>query len=255
MKRACLLIRRNWHERTDAFESGLRRLGFAITDNPAHPGPDDILVLWNRFRRYEKDAKAHEAAGAAVLIAENGYIGRDAAGEKLIALARGHHNGAGIWPEPVGDRWGRFGIDLAPWRTSGEHILVLPQRGIGEEGVAMPHAWAREIEARLRKVTRRRIVVRPHPGLHNPPFEPDFSGAHAVVTWGSGAAIKAIAAGVPVFYEFDRWIGAPAARFGIDHLEEPFLGDRMPMFQHLAAAQFTMAEIAEGEPLRCLLAS
>jgi hypothetical protein len=75
----------------------------------------------------------------------------------------------------------------------------------------------------------------------------------AAVTWGSGAAIKAIIAGVPVFHEFSRWIGAPAAKFGAANLEQPFVGDRLPMLRRLAYAQWSVAEIERGEPFALLL--
>jgi hypothetical protein len=251
--KACLLIRRNWFERTDAFVHGLERCGFEVTDSPARPGKGDVIVLWNRLRRYESHAKAFVAAGASVLIAENGWIGRDGAGRILIALSRDHHNGAGTWPVGEADRWSGFGIELKPWRERGEHVLVLLQRGIGEEGVAMPRHWGDQIALRLKAVTRRQVVMRPHPGIHAPSDDPDFRGAHCVVTWASGAAIKAIVAGVPAFHEFPEWIGGSAARFGIDHIEEPFLGDRLPMLQRLAWAQWSLEEIASGEPFRCLL--
>lgn len=253
--RACLLIRRNWQYRTDAFVSGLTRAGFVVTENPAHPQEHDVLVLWNRMSRFAKFARQFEDAGARVIIAENGWIGRDEEGNKLIALCLGHHNGAGTWNVGPPGRWESFGIALQPWRSCGEHILVLPQRGIGESGVAMPHGWGNEIEGRLRRMTKRRIVVRRHPGMHLPE-EPDFSGVHAVVTWASGGAIKAIVAGVPVFYEFRKWIGAGAAKplDGAD-LENPFLGDRMPMLERLAFAQWRISEIVTGEAFRWLLAS
>lgn len=74
-----------------------------------------------------------------------------------------------------------------------------------------------------------------------------------MVTWASGAAIKAIIEGIPVFYEFNDWIGAPAARYGIDDTENPFLGDRNPMLHRLSWAQWTAEEIASGEPFKCLL--
>jgi hypothetical protein len=75
------------------------------------------------------------------------------------------------------------------------------------------------------------------------------------VTWGSGAAIKAIAAGIPVFHELECWIGAEAATFGINDLEHPFLGDRHLMFHRISWAQWTAEELASGEPFRWLLPS
>lgn len=239
--------------RTRAFMAGLERCGFRVTDDPGGPAPGDVLVIWNRRERNEKHARTFERAGAAVIVCENGWIGGDGKGQKLFAMCLGHHNGAGTWAVGEGDRWARLGIDLLPWRAEGDRILVLLQRGIGEPGVAMPHEWRHDIERRLRKVTKRPVVVRDHPGMHNPDSDPDWRNVHAVVTWASGAAIKAIAAGVPVFYDLPQWIGAGAARFGIADLEDPFLGDRLPMFQRLAWAQWSVDEIAEGAPFRCLL--
>jgi hypothetical protein len=69
------------------------------------------------------------------------------------------------------------------------------------------------------------------------------------VTWGSGAGIKSIVAGIPVFHEMPNWIGAPAAKLGLDDIEQPFLGDRQPMLNRLAWAQWDLDEIASGEAI------
>lgn len=244
-------MRRVQYTRWQHFETGFRRLGFEITERDETPEPHDVLVIWNRFQSSERWATRYEKAGATVLVAENGWIG-DIDGCRPIALARSHHNGAGWWPVGDEERWSKFGVTLAPWRENGEHILVLAQRGFGEPGIAMPPGWVDMIKTRLRMMTRRKIVVRLHPGTEKPQ-EPDFAGAWAAVTWASGAAIKALAAGVPVLYEMPKWIGAPAARYGIEAIEDPFLGDRMPMFHRLSYAQFSPFEIETGEPLTRLI--
>jgi hypothetical protein len=250
--RACLLLRRSHYTRWRQFETGLKRLGFEITDNAGKPRPGDVLVLWNRHLHYERWARAYERAGAAVIVAENGWIGKidDC---KPIALARLHHNGAGWWPVGETDRWPRCGVELAPWRTTGEHILVLPQRGFGEPGVAMPLGWTTGAMTRLRRATRRKLVLRQHPGTHEPK-DPDFSDVWAAVTWGSGAGIKALAAGIPVFYDMPNWIGAGAALHGIDAIETPRMDDsRAAVFGRLAWAQWSPLEIETGEPLARLI--
>lgn len=252
MPRACLLIRREITERFRAFRSGLAECGFSVSDAVIeNPTPDDVLVIWNRHR-HNGLARQFENVGARVLVAENGWINR-ADGGKQIALCLGHHNGAGTWFEGPEDRWSRLGIELRP-RCRGSHILLLEQRGIGEPGVAMPRDWVSRTIGQLQRTTSRKIVIRRHPGNHEPMPEPDWRDCWAAVTWASGAAIKAIIAGVPVFYGLENWIGGPAAKLGYEDLENPFMGDRLPMLRRLAHAQWSLAELSTGEPFARLMA-
>lgn len=241
------------HYRKDAFEAGLRAHGFTIDPaaNPS-PSPGDCLVLWNRYSRDEAHARRYEAAKATVLITENAWLGPEEKDQHLFALCRGHHNGAGTWH--VGAERRGPTIELKPWRKYGTHILVLPQRGMGENGVRQPQDWLRWTLDRLSCLTRRPIVVRHHPGPRPHP-EIDFEDCWAAVTWASGAGIKSITEGVPVFHELPCWIGASAARHGLDDLENPFLGNRIPMLHRLAWATWTAEEIEKGEPFKWLLPS
>ncbi|CDX26708.1 conserved hypothetical protein [Mesorhizobium plurifarium] len=235
--------------------AGLARHGFVVDRKPLdRPSPDDVLVIWNRSRADIFFAERYEKVGAKVIVVENGYIGKDQEARQLYAMALSFHLGAGTWVEGPTDRWNLLDIVPRPWRASGREIVVLPQRGIGTPGIAMPLSWPGDVVARLCKATDRPIRVRNHPGkARTEPYE-DLKDAWAAVTWGSGAGIKAIFAGVPVIHELPAWIGAPAARFGLEHLEDPFVGDRMPMFRRLAYAQWTIAEIKAGEPFPWLLA-
>ncbi len=251
---ASCLVRLSPHYRRDAFVLGLQRLGYRVTDKPWQPrGPGDILVTWNRHGWFNDVALQYEREGLKIIVAENGYLGKDATGHQLYALARTHHNGAGQWVEGTEDRWSSLGFELKPWREGGEHILLLPQRGIGAPGVAMPRPWLADVTRRLKAVTQRPIKVRPHPGaVRSQPYD-DLKGAWAAVIWGSGAGLKSMIAGVPVFHDMPNWIGAPAATFGVENIENPKMGDRLPTFRRVAHAQWTVAEIASGEPFKRLL--
>lgn len=251
MRQAALMIRKDVVARWKAFSAGLQRVGFHVRPLEFEPTDKDLLIIWNRHR-HNAQAKKFEAAGAKVIVAENGWL-RQGDGLGTTALCLSHHNGAGTWYEGPEDRWSKLGIELKPWRADGGHILVLVQRGIGESGVAQPRDWVNNALARLRRKTERRIVVRNHPGNAEPPPEPDWTDCWAAVTWASGAGIKSIVNGIPVFYDLEKWIGGAAGRFGVDEIEHPFLGDRLPMLRSLAYAQWTLQEIESGEPFSALL--
>lgn len=238
------------------FAQGLRAAGFRVAARfGGKPRPGDVLVVWNRSGPRQTAAQGFERAGCPVIVAENGWIGRTSDGAKFYALCLGHHNGAGQWREGGEDRWPLLNVELKPWRAEGRHVVILASRGIGEPGVAQPRDWPGRIERELRRRTKRPIILRAHPGDSHALIDDAIAGAHAVVTWASGAAVKAIAAGIPAFHALPRWIAANAAR-PIDHdLEDPFLGDRLPMFRRLSWAQFTAAEIATGAPFQWLLKS
>ena len=270
--RAFCLIQSAVHYRRDAFEVGLKARGFSL-EGGRHIGvirPSDLLVIWNRYGRGDDLASQFEKAGSAVIVVENGYIGASenayakqfATKEQrpdshLYTLSLNHHNGAGTWWIGWPDRWRQQGIEVKPWRTAGEHVLILPQRGIGPAGVAMPQDWPEKTLQRLRTLTKRSVRVRAHPGNEpaQRPLEADLEACWCAVTWGSGAAIKALCAGVPVFCDWRQWIGAPAASVLRDSVETPMRCDdcRTRMLDRLAWAQWTIAEIATGEPIRLLL--
>lgn len=237
------------------FHRGLNLCGFDANRPPKErPNPEDILLIWNRSSRNEAHARRYEQCGARVIVCENGYIGADNVGGRLYAMALGHHLGAGSWKEGEEDRWTPLGLPVAPWRENGGEIVVLPQRGFGEAGIAMPHYWTSTVVGYLKSVTRRPIRVRQHPGSKKTDPVPDLKNAWAAVTWASGAGIKALVGGTPVFYDMPRWIGG-AAGVPLEgaNLEQPFLGDRLPMLRRLAWSQWSIAEIANGTAFKWLL--
>lgn len=245
---ASVMLRDRPHYKVQAFMRGLTVAGYDVRAGlPPTIAPSDVLVIWNRYAHFDEWARRFGAAGAKVLVAENGYIG------KTTAIARNNHNGPGHWYTGQEPRWSRLGIELQPWRKDGRHILVLPQRGVGPPGVAMPKGWCGNTVARLQSITTRPVKVREHPGAERPSLAPDLKDAWACVTWGSGAGIKALIAGVPVFHDLPGWIGGAAAKRGIENIEAPFMGDRAPMLESLAWAQWTVEEIEAGTPFRYLL--
>lgn len=252
---AYCLVRDRPHYRREVFKQGLERLGYTVKPRvDRRIDPHDILIIWNRYGNGAVQAKAFERTGCPVIVTENGYLDmKDTS--KAFALALDHHNGAGRWPQDL-DRLDRLAVELEPWRDGSNGILVLPQRGIGPPGVAMPHRWQTDVMQRLRKIGVDRLArVRPHPGGNKrvKPLAEDLDGIGLAVTWGSGAGLKALCAGVPVMHEFKQWIGAPAAHFGVEAVHPPLTYDREVMLRRLSGAQWSGEEIATGEPFKMLL--
>ncbi len=230
--------------RREAFNKGLVANGFKVRDFD-NPAPCDLLLIWNRYGRSDELARKFEAVGAAVVVVENGYLGRKWLGDAWYAMSLDHHNGAGTWNEGSAARWDSLDVELAPWRQGGTEAVVIAQRGIGEPGIGMPNGWAKAISEK----TGARI--RFHPGVNEClPLADDLASAEYALTWGSGGAIKALVMGIPVQYDFPQWIGAAAAtRIG----ERLFRGDRLPMLRRLAWAQWRLSEIEDGTAFEHLL--
>lgn len=258
MPKALCTIRPDPHYRRDAFEAGIRAAGFTLVPAVSKIDPGDLFVCWNRMGSNHTTAKQFEAAGGHVLVAENGYMGKRWMDKEWFAVSRGHHNGAGQWPLGPADRWDGWGAELKPFREGGTEVVLLPQRGIGEPGVAMPTNWTRDtLDILSKRVNRKELRVRQHPGdKEGVPLSIDLRSARCVVTWASGAALKALALGIPVFYSFPDWIGGIGSRPLAEWDKGPLRDDscRLATFRRLAWAMWTLEEIASGYCFQELLA-
>ncbi len=241
MKTAYLGLREGLPYRREAFRAGLETLGYTVRECITHkPESGDCLIVWNRYGEKDSAARVFESQGLPVLIAENGYLGNEFAGKQWFALSRNQHNGAGTFPEGAPERWDSLGVTLHPWRESGETAL-LPQRGIGPVGVGMPRDWLERTERRLAGTSYR---VRRHPGTRDcVPLDVDLANAGRVVTWGSGAALKALTWGIPVESDMPQWIGTQ------DNTD----AGRLAMFRRLCWGMATLEEITDGSAFRRML--
>ncbi len=255
--------------RHTAIEAGAAAAGFKVRHGAHAPRPGDILLTWNLYAGPAAQAQKFKAAGADVVVCEESYI-RVINGEKYFALGRGGHNGAGVVPKFLPERWGSWGIDIAPWRADGDHILVCGQRGFGYNAMAMPDSWPDDIYRRLRKRTDRPLWFRAHPKRrrretsapydkvldYDQTLESQLRGAWAAVVYTSNCATKALLRGIPVFYDGPSLITDlacdpfPTERDIDLDIEDPYLGDRAPAFNRLAVSQWSMSEIRSGEPFR-----
>lgn len=251
--------------RRQAFELGLKRAGYEVLRKyPDRGRAGDVLLIWNRYGSNHEIAARFEREGGIVLVAENGYLGHRGSSPKFdvhpggpkpwhyYALAKGFHNGRGWWPAG-GERFSQLEVELKPWRTEGEHILVCPNRSFGVGEQVMHPDWSKRVAERLAKHTTRPVRVRGHPGNDQPKcgISEDLAGAWAVVVWSSSVALHALAAGIPTYIEAPYQVVKGAGASG--PVEAPVAPDRLPHFERMAWAQWTLAELESGEPFRCLL--
>jgi hypothetical protein len=260
LKALSLIRDQPWYRR-QAFEKGLENAGFQITKDKA-----DLVLIWNRYGHSHQVAEQYEREGKLVLVAENGYLGKGGVSPKFevhpkgpskdsyYSLSIGWHNGRGVWPRGEG-RFKDLGVEIKPWRTKGEHILVCPNRSFGVGSQVMPPDWAEKVVKRLRNESKRPVVVRGHPGNNSPrrPLELDLKDAWAVVVWSSSVAVHSLLAGIPTFIEAPFHVLKGCGASGSP--DEPVTKEREQHFERMAWHQWTCQELESGEPFRYLLQS
>lgn len=265
--RALILVRPQPHYRRGAFEAGARAAGLDPVTSLPNPTAADVCITWNRYGASDAQARAVEAAGGRVVVVENGYLGRDARGQKLYTMHRSMLHGYGSFHVGETDRFSALGIELAPWRTAGDEVVVLSQRGIGIAPVRSTPQDAQDVASRIRAATGLPVRVRQHPGDREPeiPLANDLARALFAVAHTSAAGLHALAMGIPVVTTAERWLGRPAASnvpagdlaAWRDAPARLVRDDalRLLTFQRVAWAQWTVDEISTGEPIRLLLSA
>ena len=155
-------------------------------------------------------------------------------------------------------------LTLAPWRSQGSHVLVCLQRdgGWSMKGTNMVN-WTRQTVQRLRSMTNRPIVIRPHPKhkinlteLTSLPgvsesrpgstLQQDLSNAWAAVFCNSSSSVAAVLAGVPVFADDDDCVAWDVANKDLAQIESPAMPDRTQWLNDLSAAHWTDDESRSG---------
>jgi hypothetical protein len=175
------------------------------------------------------------------------------------------------------DRWRRMsaelGLALEPYRTDGEHILLIGQapRDASLRGTDMCD-WLVSTAKGLRLRTRRPIHVRLHPSTPwkfiapmiaalsrlpgvriaamGRPIAEDLTRAWACVTHSSGVAIDALMAGIPPICVSPASLAYSLCSRSLDEIETPFMPGREQFFYDLAYSQWSEAEMEDGTAWR-----
>lgn len=250
-------------ERRFAFIDGFKRLGFQVqfgSPPPTQPlKPEDVVVVWNMTARSHQAIYAAQAAGAALIVAENGYFGQDADGCQTYALALDGHNGSGRWPSGGRERLEALNVPFKPLKPYvRDRILIADQRGIGSQLMRSPHNFGHLTASWLER-RGFRTELRPHPGRHAPrrPLADDLAQTDAVVVWSSNVATQALIEGLPTYFCAPHIVSEGASRkVSVAHPEPTGVcseEQRDAAFVRMAWAQWFLNEIAAGEAFKRLL--
>lgn len=161
-------------------------------------------------------------------------------------------------PAPVAgvdtSRLDHLGVRIARWQRSGMHILVCPPDEVFSGLMGFSAAdWLSGALKTVRANTDREIRVRDRHAKGK--LIDDLTGAHALVTYHSNAAVEALCAGVPVFVT--GFGGAKAMGLAdLTRIEAPIYPDgRREWAAALANSQWTFDEMADGTAWRMLNAA
>jgi hypothetical protein len=252
-----------------AFQQGLDQLGLSYS---SHNMSADVAVIWSvlwhgKMKNNQAVWQHFRNQGKPVIVLEVGM------------LQRGHTWKMGINGTGSAAIYG-YGLDLQrpqklnlqlkPWHTTGDDIVIALQRDDSEQWAGQPpvEKWLKQIVNQLRQVSQRPIVIRSHPRrevvvlpgcvidkpLHMPNTYDDFdfdrvlNNAWAVVNWNSGPGSQAVMSGVPAFVGGDS-LAAPVANLDWSQIETPARPDRSEWLINLSHTEWTCNELATGKPI------
>ena len=158
-------------------------------------------------------------------------------------------------------------LEMKPWRTKGNHILVCMQR---DGGFSMknldPIQWLGNKLIELRQHTSRSIVIRPHPGKPQDfsmfvdpnrgisvidsaavPLVQSLHKSWAAVFFNSSSAVAAVCEGIPIFIDDKSCVAWDVANKSISDIEKPQMFDRDQWIWNLSAAHWTDEEGSAGD--------
>lgn len=250
----------------DAFEQGLKSLGHTVVDSN-----EDVSVIWSVLwaGRMAKNKEIYNSTKPVIII-EVGNLIRNT----TWRISLNHINALGNFANSDDldpERPNKLGVNLHPIQiTRRPEILIASQHQQSQQWKGMPNMsqWIYDTVAKIRKVTDRNIVVRPHPrspvhvnipgvtvksprliyGTYDS-FDIDYN-YHCVVNYNSGPAVQAAIHGVPVICDSSSLAGELSGAF--ENIETISLPPREEWFLKLCHTEWTVDEISRGIPLKRL---
>jgi len=173
------------------------------------------------------------------------------------------------------DRAKQLGLELKPWRSDGENILICGQhdKSLQWKDMQPMSQWVMDTIQFIRSQTKRPIIFRPHPRCpltaiehefkdvkrQTPKqiqdtyddFDMKFDNLWATVSWSSNPGIHSVIEGVPAFTGPSS-LAFDVALQNLRQIEDPLYCDRTQWLNDYAHTEYTIEEISQGIPLKHL---
>ena len=241
----------NSREVFDAFANSLVANGYDVVWNDPVSDVDVIWsVLWHGRMAKNKDIWVrNQRLSKPTIVLEVGGIQR---GSTWKVGLNGINRDA-YWGDSNNDdsRKRVLGLEVKPWRTKGEYILVCGQHDKSLQWQGMPRMsnWFLNTYDEIRKHTDRPIIFRPHPRCRLPEierglrhvyrqepqhvngtydsFDMGFNDVHCTVSYSSNPGVHSIIEGVPAFVSTHSLAYDVANDIDFLHdIENPVMPDR-----------------------------
>ena len=193
-----------------------------------------------------------------VIVLETGYVNRGDGENHHYAAGWNGLNGRADFKNQKSppERWAKMGVQLRPY-SAGSKILLCGQVPWDASVDHSDHVkWLKDAAKRLRELTAKPIVFRPHPLAPLPPLpdcefskstlEQDLADAFAVVTYNSNSAVDAAIFGKAVFAFDEGSMVWPIANKQFEIINDPIYPDRKQWAADLAYTQWTPTEMEQG---------
>jgi hypothetical protein len=277
------------------FVEGVNAVGDeGIIETGMNYQPSDVAVILGWVHEHGKTAahlqfrqhilNGQLAAGGRTIIADSNlflYKNKENPGYWLRYSYDGIFANTGEYcnVDPDPDRWATIqaqcGVQIKPWRTAGNHILLCLQRDGGWSMAGWDVVdWAIKTIVEIRKYSDRPIRIRSHPGdkravkycdrllklcqgrrltkievsRADASLTQDFVNCWAVVNHNSSPGVAAAIEGIPIFLtDPERSQARDVATLSLNRMENPFMPDRVAWIQQISQFHWSHQELQLGK--------
>jgi hypothetical protein len=162
----------------------------------------------------------------------------------------------------------RLNLNLKPWRSNGDHILICLQRdgGWSMQGVRIQQ-WLDNTVFKIRQHSKRKIVVRTHPGdkkinsilkinhknmvlSNNKNLTDDLKNCWATIVYNSSPGVASVIEGIPVFLTDPQPKNSQSfevSNVDLNLIENPVMPERQHWVEKISMSHWNFEELRSGE--------